>query len=793
MSAFVLRISNFEFRACLLVAVILAGAPVASAADAPRVTITAARVGLPAVADDVPPVAKFAAWAPVYVDLRVDGAVPEAAELVVESPDADGVVARLAVPLDLAAVTTGGTLPARSLARFAYVRPAAGAADTTVTVRLKDGAAISAPFRVGTLRPRDPLTYVVLGLGSKLPGFELPRPGVGDTEQASAAGLRGGRVELTAITDFDLLPDQWIGYDAADLVVLTTTTGLSEKLFGANGGRKRAALLEWVRRGGRLVVSAGEQARRLTDPAAADFLPATLNADPTRSVSRVSLYWSAREAGATSTLSGILGGRGGPFPVASLTPAPGARVVVPPPARQTDDWFPLGVQGAVGLGRVTLIGFDLDRAPFTNFDGRADFWDWVLREGGAARASVGSEGKPRPIYTGPTDDEDELAVALRTHVDTFDGVPVISFGWVAVLVGFYLVLIGPVEYYLLKRVLGRLELTWLTFPLLVATVSVLAYLAAAAVKGRDLRVNAVEVLDVVPGGANARVYGTTWYGVFSPKISAYTVGVSPAPGLSAAGAGGDPVLGWIGGPRGGRASLLRRRYEVAGADGVAGELSGVPVPIWASRAVAANWSAPLDAAAPVVESRLEHPPGDRAKAVGTFVTRLPFPELTDAVAFYAGQAFPLGTLVPDTEVRLVLDRGTPVTQYLQDKAGLAELYARVPGADRTPGKTAPAAATGPTEFPMWGVLFHEAALRNDEGVIPRNASLRRLDQSWRLTADNRGEVIVVARVPTLAGKSADVTGGPESAGRLRLAAGARAPVTGVGRTETYVRVYLPVR
>jgi hypothetical protein len=332
---------------------------------------------------------------------------------------------------------------------------------------------------------------------------------------------------------------------------------------------------------------------------------------------------------------------------------------------------------------------------------------------------------------------------------------------------------------------------------------VLAYLTADAIKGRDLRVNAVEVVDVVPERGGGRVYATGWYGVFSPRIDRYTVGVSPAEKWAAPGADGDPVLGWVGSPRGGRASLLRRRYEVRTGPGeIADALAGVPIPVWSSKAFSGNWAAPLDPAAPVVESRLEHPPGDPTKAIGTFVTRMPFPELTDAVAFYAGQAYPLGTLVPDEEVRLVLDRGQPAGQFLQERGGLTDLLARAPSADRGPAgsKAAPAGTTVPAarpDLPLWGLMFHEAALRNDEGVVPRNASLRRLDQSWRLSPENRGEVIVVARAPVASGRSDDLTGGPWSASRLWLAAapgsGPRPPVPGVGRTETYVRLYLPVR
>ena len=48
------------------------------------------------------------------------------AELVVETPDADGVVTTLAVTLDLARARPGTTLSARDLKVLPYLRPAGG-------------------------------------------------------------------------------------------------------------------------------------------------------------------------------------------------------------------------------------------------------------------------------------------------------------------------------------------------------------------------------------------------------------------------------------------------------------------------------------------------------------------------------------------------------------------------------------------------------------------------------------------------------------------------------------------
>jgi hypothetical protein len=464
----------------------------------------------------------------------------------------------------------------------------------------------------------------------------------------------------------------------------------------------------------------------------------------------------------------------------------------------------LAAQWAFGLGRVTVIGFDLDRAPFADFAQRPEFWDWVLRECGSARASAGGDGKPRPPGV-MTEDEDEAAVAIRTHNDTFTGVPVVSFGWVALLIVLYILLIGPIEYFFLKRVLGRLELTWITFPIIVVTVSVLAYVSATAVKGREMKVNTVDVVDIDP--ASGRVYGTTWFTIFSPRNDTYTIGVSPGDGWISNPQPGATVVEWIGAPRGGRGSLVRRRYSVH-SDGAtsADGLENVPIQVWSTKGFSANWSAHLDlrSRAKQLDVDLEHPPGDHTKVVGSFTHYLPVPALVDCVAFFAGHAYPLPgeVIVNGGRVRLVLDQPIPATQWLQTKGQLDQLLMRTQMfAERVGQKGAQKPQQQPLfagPLPMWGVLFHEGALRKDEGVIPRNASLRRFDQTWRLSPDNRDEVIIVGRVAPTLGAAEDVLSGPNSPSKLWLktlpgSGEARPKITGTARQETWVRFYLPVK
>ncbi len=467
-----------------------------------KVKVTGVTVGFPTGRDESG-VAKFGAWAPVYVQLEVLGDVTEPAALVFESPDADETTTSRVVPIDLAGLAPGTKLVAHERGALGYVRPGGASSEVTVTVRTAKGGALSEPFRART-RPREPLVYVVLALGGAPAGFELPKP---PTAPVEAGALRAGRVELAHIASVAQLPDAWYGYEGADLVVLNTGTAAPDflkRLFGSDAitdARKRDALLEWVRRGGRIVISVGSDAGSVAQlPLLKPLLPYAVKADaPSRQADVLGLVWTVGSASQSNTASGALGGGGAKFPVANLVPQPGkaARVLVPPPGRPGEERQPVVAQSAFGLGRVTVIGFDLDGAPFADFSARKEFWDFVLREAGANRAASGATASPRPPGT-LTEDEDEIAVALRTHNDTFDGVPVVSFGWVALLIVLYILLIGPIEYYFLKRVLGRLELTWVTFPIIVLTVSALAYFSAYAVKGRDLKVNKIDVVDVDP-------------------------------------------------------------------------------------------------------------------------------------------------------------------------------------------------------------------------------------------------------------------------------------------------------
>src|SRR5262249_52766254 len=115
---------------------------------------------------------------------------------------------------------------------------------------------------------------------------------------------------------------------------------------------------------------------------------------------------------------------------------------------------------------------------------------------------------------------------LKGGLETFEETPTISFGWVALFLLVYIVLVGPLDYFVLKKLFKRLELTWITFPLTVIVVSVAAYATAYALKGDDLRINKIDLIDV-DLNEPSQVYGTSWFTLFSPRVASYTLGIEP--------------------------------------------------------------------------------------------------------------------------------------------------------------------------------------------------------------------------------------------------------------------------
>jgi hypothetical protein len=779
------------------------------------------------------PVTKPNTWAPLYLKLKVNREVKGGIAAVITAIDADGQRTTNTVPLinNISDRLPGSKIEPSEIGSMPYVRSANRFGNTTITITIVstakgyEGSQLSDEFRITNPGFRESSTFVVLSLGSRLPGFDLPKGSEKlDQGSSSRGALRNGRVETAAITNVSEMPDQWVGYQGADLVVLTTGSAPNDfldQLFDPEKSRpyaaRRNALLEHVRQGGNLVISVGGNALKLANsPIFRDLLPVKLSPDKAiEAVPELLLSWAVAGTNVPVT---SLRSRNATFSVAntSVTPQKPARVLLEPRENDKLKDLPVVAQGSYGLGRITVVTFDLDQSPFTEFSKRAEFWDYLIRNATSERAALPPGNKVTNFNpwgsTGSVDTEDDFLVSLRAHVDFFEGVPVISFGWVALFILLYTLLIGPVEYLFLKFVLRRLELTWITFPLIVLSVSAAAYFTAYALKGSDLRLNKIDLLDVDLG--SNRVYGRSWFTVFSPRVDKYTVFVEPREEwVNTAKEEGPPLMDWMAGSQtqGGSGGLLGRSYDYQlGKDGeMAAGLREVRIPVWSTKAMTAQWTGTTPTDTPLIQSSLIHPPGNPEAVSGSFTYNLPTPPVSNAVLFYRGVAYKLPTLTYGQKVTIPAigaDRGGLRSTLETD----TDWFSREAYLVNNPNNSNPnpwAKKNQPNVSPnvsLFGALFHQKALGGD-GRDLQNASVRSLDQSWRIASTNKDEVILVGRTTKSNGPTEQMMNGTEAPSPVKLwlkdipgqdANGkpkARPIVPGSLQQETYFRVYIPIQ
>ena len=312
------------------------------------------------------------AWAPVYVKIKAgpDGNARDQYKVRVQGADGESALFYYEAPLPALAAND-------DYIAVAYTRPGGGnfgvslvAADGTVTPA---DPKILPPPGQETLDPAQPL---YLSVGSRLTRGMAADADPDNTKAATP---------FAHVDDVAHMPDRWFGYDAVDVVVLTTGGEVVEKLGGDAAADRREALAEWVRRGGKLIVSVGANWQVTADVLKRmQLIHCDINGVPVTCPEATNLArWLDPE------------GRGHARSMAQveftrLHPGEGVTVLVSESCKEggTTVECPVVVESSCGLGRVWLTAFDLEQGAFAApaaSDLRKAFW-----------AKVQSEFTPKP-------------------------------------------------------------------------------------------------------------------------------------------------------------------------------------------------------------------------------------------------------------------------------------------------------------------------------------------------------------------------------------------------------------
>lgn len=565
---------------------------------------------------------KLGCWTPVRVAVWSGlpaGSPPTTGSLSLETADGDDV--RCVYASEPFQLRAGGLTDVTM-----YVRFGSSAPSITLTLFANGGKAL-----VETIDCRD----------GNHEGFELPLNAaeklvlsVGRSSTIDEVAGRGGVADLSvahvAVPD---LPTRAYGYDGADAVLLSADLIDRYATLTADGPQI-AALGEWLQSGGKLTIVAGRDAPLLfASPAWQKLAPIKVgNPVPLPRTVELEIY------------------AGGNKPIPAGDPA--NRLAIPRSGDQLDvaelaeGDLPLVVRRAVGLGVLTVSFVDLEHPQLRNWAGRAPTLAKAMRLGVIRGDGVQSNSSSNYRYG-----YGNLSGQLRSALDQYEGVAVISFFALALMILLYIALIGPFDYLLVRKVFRRTEMTWFTFPAIVLLTTVGAYYAARWMKGDELRVSQVDIIDC--DVASGSVRGTTFSGIFSPKSDGYDLKVEPPQSLlSTPFAPGRTMTTWLGlsgggyggmqNQAGGASSWLTSAYVV---DPNLESLHDVPIQVWSSKLFYSRWQGRSE----FVSSSLRK--GSEGTLAGSLKSPLKAP-LQRALLCYGSKAYRIPRLEPDKQYEM---------------------------------------------------------------------------------------------------------------------------------------------
>ena len=189
----------------------------------------------------------------------------------------------------------------------------------------------------------------------------------------------------------------------------------------------------------------------------------------------------------------------------------------------SDGGHPLLIEEKVGAGLVSMATFDWTQDPIASWSGSTALLRQVyIRSTYGNGANANSSGGMFSKFglSGSVATKGGSLSQVLASLPTLD----LPAWWlIGALVGLYILLVGPVNYFVL-RALNRRTLAWITVPALALVASGGAYSAGIVTKGTSVLANEISIVHVQTGWD--RSYQETYTGIMAPTRGDYQVGVS---------------------------------------------------------------------------------------------------------------------------------------------------------------------------------------------------------------------------------------------------------------------------
>ena len=300
---------------------------------------------------------------------------------------------------------------------------------------------------------------------------------------------------------FDL-PTSRRGLDCVDFLYLVDDYELSEL--------QRQAVEEWVTSGGHLIVSCGVNLPQLMQSTVGKWLQPIFQIEQTPMFSQD-----------LSALQNFVSGSSqlqtyrNPVPIMKL--------------RSNQAWSvvdsikgPLIQRVSYGAGMITVAAVDFDEKPISQWLSLPQLYEMLIFGRHLDLAENRASRSGRISSSGVSD----LATQLASVSDAVPAADRWSTWSVMLLIVVFLLVIGPVDYLLVVRLVKKPHLTWLTFPILIVATCALA-VSWVGTREAALVVRQVHLLDVAQPGFRQTIRLRSWDSLSAAESGHVSVTAKP--------------------------------------------------------------------------------------------------------------------------------------------------------------------------------------------------------------------------------------------------------------------------
>jgi hypothetical protein len=299
------------------------------------------------------------------------------------------------------------------------------------------------------------------------------------------------------IADLDLLPNVnnvkpvTVALDPTGLPTRVQAWGALDRLIwqdsdsAALDSEQLAAMRGWIAGGGRLIIAGGTTG------------PASLSAFP-------DAILPYRPTATTDVAPGSLNALLGEVPAgATDLPALAGTLTEGRSLASVGDQS-VAAERTYGSGKITIVGFDPTASWLKGTSVAENLWRRLI---------------PSRSSGGPVAGDDSQIVQAASQLPSLALPPI---GGLIALLGGYILLIGPINYLVLRK-LDKREWAWVTMPALIVAFAVGAYGFGTLLRGSDLIINEVAIVRGAPGATEG--LAQAYFGVFSPTRGSYQLRV----------------------------------------------------------------------------------------------------------------------------------------------------------------------------------------------------------------------------------------------------------------------------